>query len=217
MAKNEKKVSINEFDKVMKKQQQPPKTVDWDGVQIIVSHTIDFTSMMEFVHDVSESCFSESGSFVPEVFDFAVKSNILTRYANFSLPSNLDHQYALIYNTNAVSMVYDMIDHAQLDEIIASAKKRIDYVCDANIVAVRNKLVEIAQAYENIQKETEEMFRGVSQDDISNLLGALTNGKLDESKLIHEYLEQSRAEREKADAEAAQNYPVLTKDQGADG
>ena len=88
---NKKRVPVDSFDKVVQSQAVSDTIVKWHDVEVVVKHTIGFTDMMEFTHDAAESCFSESGAFVPEVMDFAIKSNILTRYTNLTLPEELEH------------------------------------------------------------------------------------------------------------------------------
>ena len=134
MAKNDKRISIAAFDKVAKEQAVNDTVFDWHGVEITVKYTLGLTDMMEFVHDAAESCFSESGAFVPEVMDFVIKSNILSRYARFTLPDNLEHRYALIYETDAVDVVCEHINERQLQEITASIKRRVNYVCESKVI-----------------------------------------------------------------------------------
>jgi len=192
MAKNEKRISINALDKIAKEQFEKVTAQEWNGVEIRINRSLDFINMMEFVHDAAESCFSESGTFVPEVMDFAIKSNILTRYANFNLPDNLEHRYALIYNTDAVDVVCQHIDTEQLREITSAINRKVNYVCNSNVSVLQQKMNEVVAAFENMQKQSAAMFANVTPDDVTNLLGALSNGTVSEDKIVKAYLEQTR-------------------------
>lgn len=202
MAKNDKRISIAAFDKVAKEQAVNDTVFDWHGVEITVKYTLGLTDMMEFVHDAAESCFSESGAFVPEVMDFAIKSNILSRYARFTLPDNLEHRYALIYETDAVDVVCEHINERQLQEITASIKRRVNYVCQSKVTLIQQKAEEMFMAFEKLQKQSESMFDNVSKEDIQKLLSAVANGGFDEEAVVKAYLAQTKSPDSQKDDEA---------------
>lgn len=189
---NEKKIPIDSFDKVVQGQSASDEVVDWHGIPVTVKYTIGLTSMIEFVNDAAESCFSESGSFVPEVMDFAIKSNILSRYANFELPEDLEHRYALIYGSDIVDIVCEHVNAAQLHEITASVRRKVDYACDANVAMIQQKARELFTAFEEFGKQAENMFAGISQEDVQKLVGAVSNGSFNEDALVKAYLKQTK-------------------------
>lgn len=201
MAKNDKRISIAAFDKVAKEQAVNDAVFDWHGVEITVKYTLGLTDMMEFVHDAAESCFSESGAFVPEVMDFAIKSNILSRYARFTLPDNLEHRYALIYETDAVDVVCEHINERQLQEITASIKRRVNYVCESKVTLIQQKAEEMFMAFEKLRKQSENMFDNVSKEDIQKLLSAVANGGFDEEAVVKAYLAQTKSPDSQKDDE----------------
>lgn len=116
MAKSEKKISIASLDKVLKEQAVDIATEQWFGNEVKIKHTLSFSEALAFVDDVVSSCFHTTGGYMPELQEFVVKSNILTRYANFNLPDNLEHRYSLLYNTDAVDVVIRHINQKQLDD-----------------------------------------------------------------------------------------------------
>lgn len=202
MAKNDKRISITAFDKIAKEQAVSDAVFDWHGVELVVKHTLGLTDMMEFVHDAAESCFSESGAFVPEVMDFAIKSNILSRYARFTLPDNLEHRYALIYETDAVDVVCEHINERQFQEIVASIKRRVNYVCESKVTLIQQKAEEMFTAFERLQEQSENMFDNVSKEDIQKLLGAVANGSFNEDAIVKAYLAQTKpSDGQKGDEE----------------
>ena len=205
MAKNDKRISIAAFDKVAKEQAVNDAVFDWHGVEITVKYTLGLTDMMEFVHDAAESCFSESGAFVPEVMDFAIKSNILSRYARFTLPDNLEHRYALIYETDAVDVVCEHINERQLQEITASIKRRVNYVCESKVTLIQQKAEEMFMAFEKLRKQSENMFDNVSKEDIQKLLSAVANGGFDEEAVVKAYLAQTKSPDSQKDEDRKSN------------
>ena len=102
MAKT-KKISVNAFQKVMKETYSPTYTFDWNGIEVTVNKTLSLKDMLEFVDDVVKSCFTEeTNRYLPEVKDFVIRVCILEKYANFTMPQNVENQYELVYCTDAV-------------------------------------------------------------------------------------------------------------------
>lgn len=202
MAKSEKKVSINSLDKVMK-EQHPEKIVDtWHDIAVTVKPSISFTETLEFVNDVVMSCLSEENGFVPEVMDFAIKSNILTKYANFSLSDDLERRHEIIYNTDVVPFVCQRINMEQLREITVSIDKKIAYLCNSNVVGVQKQMAELIGAFEKMQQSTAEMFANITPEDMEKVIGAMDNGAFNEEKLVRAYLAQTKPDGASAEDNA---------------
>ena len=118
MAKTEKKVSIALFDKIAKEHFNNEVTIQWHEAEVKVRRSLPLMDVLAFVDDVVGNCFHEQYEFMPEVKDFAIKSNILSRYADFTLPDNLEHRYQMVYCTYAVDTVCGVINTTQLQEIL---------------------------------------------------------------------------------------------------
>ena len=187
MAKT-KKISINALDKIMKENYTPTETFDWYGVEVAVKKTLSFKEVLEFVDSVTKSCFSsEDGAYIPEVKDFAVKTCILEKYANFTLPNNVEHKYELIYQTNAIEEVLHRVNGQQFNEIMCAVNDKINHLAQANIEAVNRQMTELYTAFDNLQKQLEGMFSGVNPEDFTKLLGAFGDGGIDEAKLVEAF------------------------------
>lgn len=193
MAKNEKKISINSLDKIIKENYNNTTTAEWYGVEVTIKKNLAFKDVLEFVNDVVMSCFQDKGGFMPEVVDFAIKSNILSRYANFSLPDKLEHRYEIIYCTDAVEFVRQHINAEQLNEITASINKKISYLCNTNIMNIQKQIMELVSSFETMQKKTTDMFANFTPDDMTKILSAFEDGKFSEEKLVEAYLQKTRS------------------------
>lgn len=193
MADKEKKISIASFDKVLKEQAVPDTTERWFGNEVVIKHTISIAQMLAFVDNVVSSCFHDEG-YMPEVKDLLIKSNLLTRYANFTLPDNLEHRYTLIYNTDAVAMVSKHISSAQFDEILRAIDEKIDYICNTNITAIEKQMQQLAASFEDVSKKMAEMFASVAPDDISKLTSALAGGQFSEERLVEAYMNRMKGD-----------------------
>lgn len=190
-----KAVSINAFDKIEKDTYKGTESFEWHGVEVVVKRTLSIKEVLEFVNDVVKTCFSaDDGSYIPEVKDFAVKSCILEKYANFSLPTNIEHKYDLIYHTDAIDEVLRRVNEQQFNEIIASINAKISHLASANIEAINKQMNELYTAFDNLQKQLEAVFSGIDPSDLTKLVGALGDKGIDEEKIVKAYINQKTGE-----------------------
>lgn len=193
MAKNTKKISINQFESVVKERFPKTTTEQWFDVEVTITPTISLKEVLSFANDVVLSCFHDTNGFMPEMMDFAIRSNILSRYANFNLPDNLESRYDLLYRSDAVDFVCGHINMAQLQELISAINKKIDYMCQTNIKGIESKMQEIVESFEKMQGETEALFSGVTADDFGKLMGVFAqHGEIDEKKIVDALMENRK-------------------------
>lgn len=202
MAKSDKKISINVMDKIMKEHFENVATAQWMGIDVKIKRSISFTEMMEFVNDVVMSCFQENGGYIPEVLDFAIKSNILTKYANFSMPDNLEHRYEIIYNTSAVDFVCGQINMAQLQEIVGSINRKVEYMCNGNVMTIQRKMNEFIDAIEGFQSQATNMFANLTPDDLAKVVSAFGANGISEDKIVEAYMNRVMPDNGAVEAEA---------------
>jgi len=189
MAKSIKKVSIAAMDRVAKEHFPDVVTEYWFDNEVVIKRTLSLAEMLTFVDSVVSNCYYDVGGYMPEVKDFVIKSNILTKYANFNLPDNLEHCYALVYGTDAVDVVLKHVSQAQLQDILNAIECKIEYLCDSNISAIEQQMREVAASFGDMQKKTEEVFSNIGTEDIEKLVRAINiNGNVDEEKLVNAFL-----------------------------
>ena len=215
MAKTEKKVSIALFDKIAKEHFQNEATIQWHEAEVRVKRTLSLKEMLSFVDEVVGSCFHDELGYMPEVKDFAIKSNILTRYANFSVPDNLEHHYQMVYGTDAVDAVCTAIDTTQLQEIVNSINDKIRFLCNSKANLIQERINAVLETMEKMSNSTKDIFGGLSQDDLKALMGAITEHGLSEQKIVEAYMEQKKAERLAGEAVAAEYDGPTTKETDA--
>jgi len=187
--KKTQKISVNTMDEIMKGCQNT-EVVEWNGLQVVIKKTLTLEEMLCFANSVVKSCFDQGdGSYLPEVKDFAIRSNIMERYANFALPSNLDKQYDMVIRSGAVEMIMNYINFSQFSELMKAIDAKIQNTADAHIQTFIKKLDEVTDAFSHMQGEIEKMYSGVDTEDISKLVGAISDGKATEENIVKSYLE----------------------------
>lgn len=192
MAKKEKRVSVNALEKIAKEQFPESVTEQWFDIEVTIKRSLPLKEMLQFVQEVVDACFTTDGTFVPEIMDFATKSGILTHYANFTLPDNLEKQYWLIYSTGAVDMVCQHINMVQLQEMIGGINRKIDHMCDTDIVATKAKLNDLYEAFVKMGTEVSDLFSGVNAEELQKMVGTLGGTELNEEKIVSAYIEHMK-------------------------
>lgn len=202
MAKNEKKISISVIDRVMKENFRDESVLEWYGVEVRIKRTISISEMLAFVNDVVTGCFQEGLGFMPELSEFLIGCNILTRYANFNLPSDLEHRYRIVSGSDAVEFVTPCIDKRQMEEIRCSIYKKLDSLCETRAFDLEQKFRAVMEQMEQITDKTKSMFDGVAPGAMRALVETLATGKVDEEKLVEAYQKHMpRAEETGAEGE----------------
>lgn len=183
-----KKISVNAFEKVMKETYEPTTTFDWHGVEVTITKSLSIKQVIEFVDTVTSTCFTDDGNtYLPEVKDFAIKACTLEKYANFTLPKNIEAQYDLIYRTDAFECVLNHINHQQFNELCAAIAKKVEHYAQDSIEAVHRQMNDLYNAFDNLQNQISTAFAGVGEDEIKAVMKAASDGGLDEEKLVRAY------------------------------
>lgn len=200
MAKGQKRISVNAFERVAKQNVLPIVTKQWFGNELVIKPTLSLTEMLQFVNDVVTSCFNDQGDYMPEILDFAMGNNILEKYANFTLPKSLESRYEMIYNTDAVDTVCSNINQEQFKDIYSAIKRKIEYQCDSNSNFIRTSFEKILNSIGAIQEKADTIFDGVESDDVERLVQTLGNtDELSANKIVEAYLSQTHQESTNGD------------------
>lgn len=179
MAKDIDRVSINNFEQALAKDTVITETLaDTEDVTIQIKKTITLPEMMLFVQEVVEACIDgETGEYIPEAYDFAIRSAVLTHYANFAMPANLEKQYWLIYSTRAFQQVLNNINEQQFNDIIRAIDRKVKYMLDVMSSAAVSKINEVIAKFNDVAAASTKMFDGASPDDMAKFISGITKLK----------------------------------------
>lgn len=190
-----KRISVNALEKVVKDTYAPTVTFNWNDIEVTVKKNLSLREMLEFVNDVTKSCFTaDTSSYMPEIKDFAIKACVLEMYANFTMPRNVEAKYDLIYHTDAFESVLNHINMRQFGEICHSIDKKIENLAQANIEAVNKQMNELYNAFNNLQSHLSNLFTDIQSEDIQKIAGAMAEGGLSEEALVKAYMSQKNIE-----------------------
>lgn len=165
-----------------------PAEVKWHGLEISIKRRLSLSDMMRFVDYVVKSCFSEDAVYLPEIRDFAIGCSIIEQYTNIDLPESVEDKYEAINGSDIVNVILEYVDMRQFNKILEAIDDKIDAIVQTNISAVTRQINSLYASIEELEKQFEAMFGDVTGEDVTNLIGAITNGKLDEEKLMDAYV-----------------------------
>lgn len=211
MAKSEKRISVNAFEKqVNASKPENIITFMWGDIEVTVKRRLPLSEYVDFVEGVVKECFTKDDfTYLPEIKNFAINCNVLTKYANFTLPSSIHNQYELIYDSNAVSEVLKYVDGNQFDDIIDAIDAKIDAELRLGASMIQIQTSKLVAAISDLEEKFTEIFSGVDKGEMLKMIDAITDGKFDETRLISAYFDQKkRAEN----IEVTQNEDKLRSD-----
>ena len=193
MAKKKiKRISVNAMDEILKRFENT-ETVQWNGLDVVITKTLSLEEMMAFADSVVKSCFDQaSGTYMPEIKDFAIRSNVMERYANFTLPSKVENQYDMVMRSGAFEMILNYVNHAQFNELMRAIEAKLQNSAEANVQMVFRKFDDVVTSFEGLQDKVGALFAGVDQADIGKLMSAISEHGVSEEKVVKAYMEQTK-------------------------
>lgn len=204
MAKKESRISINKLEGVLKENVVVVPMHGDEDVNITIRHTLPLKDMMQFVENVVSSCVNaEDASYTPEVKEFVIRSEILTNYANFTLPSNVEKQYELLYCTDVLRQVMEHINNEQLHEIEAAIDARIDHEVKMVETVLAAKTNEVILRIDDMVEQFKTVFGGINSDDFNGVVKKLSEmGAMTEESIAKAVLDVQRSEIETKENDA---------------
>lgn len=194
------KITSNLFDKVITENtvSNEPIIVDWLGVQIKIKPRLTVEEMVSFVNICVGSNFvSDDPDYTPEFAEYGWRYALISIYTNIDLPSDISKRYDLLTRSQSlIDIINHNIDLAQLDAIEEAVNKKISYYLKTRVQEVTGKISKLYSSLEEMGTQLVNMFSGISEEDIKAVTNALTNGAVDEGKLMKAYLDNKNIEKE---------------------
>lgn len=182
-----KKISISKVDDYIKLNDNCV-VKDYNGTEITIKKCVSFEEMNRIVNNVYESCFLEDGTYLPEMFDFCMRIQIIAEYSNVTIPSSDDHKYDIAYKSGIYEMILKEANAFQVDSVVSSAKEKVEFAADANIQHIYSEISKIAVSLHSAFEQISGLFSDIEPGDMGKILRALSENKIDESKLVDEFL-----------------------------
>lgn len=185
-----KKISINAFEKVVKEKFDNVITEDWNGLEVVITHTIPLQEVMGLVAEVADNCFLEDGRYMPEVMQPLLDCGVVERYTNISLPGNLAARYELVMKSGIMDVILSHINSTQYNDIVVAIRDKLDYMCDSKTVEFNHAIEKMTMSINDIQESTKDLFANISPEDIQRIVDVYGDDRKIEEKVVGEYIRQ---------------------------
>lgn len=168
--------------------------VDWNGAEIHVKRLLDIDDMFDYINSVVESCFTDDGQFAPHLKDYAKKKIMIQTYTNIDLPSDSNKCIELIYGTTLTDAVSSVIYKSQYDQMVEAIDSIISYRLYTETKFVEREMDKVSNSLTDIVNSMDELFGGVTPDDLNGLFKAVQGGQIDEQKIVEAYIHQTKVD-----------------------
>lgn len=182
--------SIRALEKAVHDDLNAVHKIEWRGMEIEIREGISLQEVTILVEGVVRACFDEDDNYRPEVQPFVLKDLTIGVFTNIALPSDSNKRYAIIRDTDLFQTVVEYINEEQFYCIKDAIDERIQYRCQMNISTLSSQVNEVVSTLSDLSKQIESMFSGVTSEDLQRLVGAMSNGEIDATKLMSAYLEE---------------------------
>lgn len=185
-----KKVSINNFEKIVKENFENVITKEWFGIPITITKTISFDEVATFVNEVVDNCFLDDGRYIPEVMHALVNCGVVRYYTNINLPSNLVTAYDLVMQSGIIDFIMSEINHEQFSDIMIAIRDKVEYMCDSNTIEFNRAMEKMTSSLNDIQDITKDLFSKLTPEDLQKIVGMSADERSIEERVVSEYMKQ---------------------------
>lgn len=159
-----------------------PRIIKWHGIDIEIKPQLSLSETMRFVTNVVSYCIVDD-EYIPEAKDFVIKCGILSMYANFNLPEDVNERYEYVMKFDAYEEIMEQIDRRQFSRIMEAIDEKIDTKVQESINTAAKQANEILVSLRKLTDGLSGAFKDVDGQQVSAFLNALIDGKFDEDKL----------------------------------
>ena len=193
MAKTKKVESDNSLKNVIEVASKvETKTIEWNGININVKDKLSIPDVSRFVAIASDICFTNSGDYLPEVYNYALYVATITVFTDFKLPESVEEQYNLIMYTDITSVILDHGNYKIYEELVGCVKEKVDYKVKLHISSIQEQSEKLLSSVEEMITKFEGIFGSISPDGITDMIKAFSGGSVDEEKIMEAYMKNKK-------------------------
>lgn len=207
MAKKNNRVSINALERFCKETtpdvMQYTFTAGDETVTYEVKYRLTLEETLRFIEDVvSEAIMPNDGLIVPIAQSYMIGKNILTYYANFTMPSDDSKTYELVLSANGIICeILNHIDKAQYEMILSSISDRINFETQKMLSVQERRIAELAGEIGRITEQMSSLYDGVDGEQIAGFLTSmsrLSSEQITAEDLAKAFVESARRGRDES-------------------
>lgn len=168
MGKN--KISCKSINKILKDDfSDNVRHIQWHGLDIEVKKCLDFGDAISFSNHICDLCFVERGEYVPEMFDFALRSCVIEYYTNVEATNDLEKRYKIVYETDLFDVVRNNVLKPQYFALTDCARERVDRRLAIDENDIKARLTDIADKFDALADEIASVYKDVDSDTLKTI------------------------------------------------
>ena len=165
-----KKLTFNMIASKINNTEEPEK-ISVGDVTIEVKKRLDMKQSLQFVQDIVSTCFDEEeATYIPEIFDAAIRIGTLMHYAGFDVPKDAGKAFSVVYDTDIFDRILAIIDKKQFEELITGAKRKMAFKRDLLATTAAQKVMELLAVVEDIGKKSADAVKNFNTEDLQSAM-----------------------------------------------
>ncbi len=143
---------------------------------IAVQKTLSFKQALSFIKNTTAMVVdAEMGEYMPEIFDFALKLNVIMSYADIPVPKDLEKAYKVVYESNLYDSVMDVINGEQYYILEDAVSDRVQYLRDTLVSGAAIQVNAMIKKMEDMMGDSLKTLNEFNSDSFLNALNSMQN------------------------------------------
>lgn len=203
MAKKENtEISIGKLEKYCKENEKTTTLCSFDvageSVEYAVKYRISLEDSIKFIGDVVKGCIDKSEMSVIEIArSFLINRGLMTYYANFRMPSDINKRYNYILCAeDIISNILDCIDEQQYKSILEAIDRSIAFEKDKMLCEQGIRINAVMEKLSNISEQMEGIFGGIDSEQTAKFISNIASADKIDAKTLAEVFTKQVAEKQ---------------------
>lgn len=207
MSKKNNKISINALEKYCGQFNTEPQDIEIHyGEDEVFTFTVKPLLTMDesvrFIEEVVRECIMPDDMLiVPIARDFITKKNLMTYYANFTMPESQSKTYDLVMaSTGIINAILDNIDIDQFTMIQRSIDERIAFEEQKMIAEQQSNVRKITEDVSEFVSKMSSLFDGIDPEQMDGFMASVSkmaqNTEISAQSLASAFLESRNSKED---------------------
>lgn len=180
MSKKKNRISVNTLEKYCSQLNLVPQEIqmpygDGESLSFTVKPLLTMDESIWFIEDVVRECImADDMLIIPLARNFIVKKNLMTYYANFTMPESQSKTYDFVMaSSGIISVILDNIDLDQFNMLCQSIDERIAFEERKMIAEQEHNVRQITENVSEFVSKMSGLFDGVDAEQMGNFVTSM--------------------------------------------
>lgn len=180
MSKKKNRISVNTLEKYCSHLNLVPQEIqmpygDGEALSFTVKPLLTMDESIRFIEDVVRECImADDMLIIPLARNFIVKKNLMTYYANFTMPESQSKTYDFVMaSSGIITVILDNIDLDQFNMLCQSIDERIAFEERKMIAEQEHNVRQITENVSEFVSKMSGLFDGVDAEQMGNFVTSM--------------------------------------------